>query len=101
MIYQLIDHTSGVRSLHFSANSLTDLARILEKSLEAVPEGQSSRVFGDDYVLVLMEVAPDGQTFASRAPMMKVSTLISIYSKPDVPAADLEKQLDEERANHE
>lgn len=72
-IYQIVSATDGSRSEPFSIASFEDLAPVLARiSAEDAP-------ILDDYVLVLVEDA-DGQPFASRAPMMRVSSVISTFT---------------------
>lgn len=71
-IYQLISAADGSRSPVLTTESLQALAEKLAPVVEKNPER------GNDYVLLLIEDA-DGQPFSSRAPLMHVSSVVSLF----------------------
>lgn len=71
-IYQLVNHEDGTRSEVLTAPGLSELAQSLRNVTLDRP------VMVDFYVLVLMEDVA-GTLSPSRAPMMRVSTVIEIY----------------------
>lgn len=75
-IYQMISHEDGTRSETLSAHSLEDMASRFSQAVKEAP------LLADDYVLVLIEDA-DGSPFVSRAPMMRVSTVIETFNKKE------------------
>lgn len=75
-IYQIVSHEDGTRSETLSVASFEDLAPRLVQAVKEAP------LLVNDYVLVLVEDA-DGSPFASRAPMMLVSTVIETFNKKE------------------
>lgn len=71
-LYQIVSASDGTRSEVFSCESLQQLALHLKNPVEA------DASFGNHYVLVLVEDA-DGKPFASRAPMMRVSSIVEMF----------------------
>lgn len=73
-IYQIVQASDGARSPVFSAESFEKLAEVLAPRVAANPE------FGANYVLVLVEDA-EGAAYPSRAPMMRVDSVVSAFTK--------------------
>lgn len=71
-IYQVVNSTDGTRSEAFSAPSLSSMASSLAKTVADRP------AVAEFYVLVLLEDA-DSVPFVSRAPMMRVQTVIDNF----------------------
>ena len=71
-VYQVVSSRDGTRSECFSAENYAQVAISLKMA------ASDNKLLLDDYVLVLVEDA-DSKPYASRAPMMRVATVIDTF----------------------
>lgn len=71
-LYQMVSAADGVRSPVLTSQGFPAIAAALAPQVLKRPE------LADDYVLILVEDA-DGAAYPSRAPMMRVSTVIETF----------------------
>nr|QJB19340.1 MAG: hypothetical protein [Microvirus sp.] len=74
-VYQLVSAADGTRSPLLTMDSLKDMAAKYKDLATASPESDE-----DPYVLIILEEL-NGEVHPSRAPLMRLSYLISVYGE--------------------